>query len=117
MALIDHFAPDAGTEPGQNGFFKLPAHEFNASLQLLAAPAPVSVGKAAVIALWSLTEIPTPDADEEQLDELIANRAALADQALENEYVWTISSCLFLYQTNRLSKSQTETFLGITPGP
>lgn len=114
MALIDRFAFDAGTGPGQNGFEPLPVHEFQASLQLFAAPAPVNVGKAAIIATWGLSENPTPDADELQLDELIANRAALVTLAEQIEYVATINSVLFMYRRDLITKVQAETWLGLT---
>lgn len=114
MALIDRFAPNAGTGPGQNGFFALPTHEFSATVRLVGAPLPVTANKGSLITLWNLTTNPTPDADELQLDELINNYNALATLDLKNQYASTIEDTLFLYQTNRLDLPTTKTWLAIT---
>lgn len=114
MALIDHFDPNAGTDPGQNGLSKLPVHEFVGSLLLFAAPAPVSVSKQDIIDFWSLSENPQADADELQLDQLIANYQALGTQAEQNEYIAIVENTLHFYQTGKIGQSIAKTWIGIT---
>jgi len=114
MALIDHFAPNAGTNAGENGFSRLPVHEFSGTLELLAAPTPVAVNKAQVIAFWLLTEEPAADADETQLNEMIAAYNALATLAEQLQYIKTIENSLHLYQTGQISQTTAKTWIGLT---
>jgi len=110
MALIDHFDKDAQA----NGFAPIPVHEFVSSLQLFAAPSPVVVTKAMIISFWSLTENPTADDDEAQLDEMIAVYSALATKDLQNEYINTIENVLHLYRTDKITPATAKTWIGLT---
>ncbi len=114
MALIDHFDPNAGTGAGQNGFDGLPVHEFSGSLALFAAPSPVAVSKSTIMDFWDLTASPAVGADELQLDEMIANYAALATLAEQNQYVITIEKTLGFYQRGDINQNTAKTWLGIT---
>ena len=114
MALIDRFDKNAGTGTGQNGFEALPVHEFSGSLALFAAPAPVAVNKSTIISFWQLTVNPEADADELQLDEMIANYTALATLAEQNQYIITIEKTLGFYQRGDISQNAAKTWIGLT---
>lgn len=111
MALIDHFDPNAGTEPGQNGFERFPSHQFTDGLYLWALG---DIGKAALISSFGMTEEPAPDADETQLDELAANYTAAAGAVAKLEYIHKVEAVIRLYEQSRLTQAQAKTFLSIT---
>jgi hypothetical protein len=109
MALIDHFAPDAGTGPGENGFEKFAVHLFTASLNLFAKG---TVTKAQVISIFNMTENPAPDADEIQLDLMISVYTGKS-AAGKAQYLHDIESAFIAYESGNINLTMVATHLEV----
>lgn len=105
MALLDHFANDAGTETGENGFERLPAHQFTDSLFLWAIG---DVTRTQVVNAWSLDAT-----DQVQLDEMAANYVALVGKDNKNEYINKLEAVLRLYEYGTINETQAKGFIGL----
>lgn len=110
MALIDHFAPDAGTSPEENGFEKLPAHEFTT---MLAIANNGTFGNAVAARARIVSEFNLQVSDEPQLDALIA--AILAAVGVENKYkiIRDTEDSLIGYQSGFITKAEAISNTGI----
>jgi len=105
MALIDHFAQDAGTEPGENGFARISAHQFTDSLFLWAVG---EATRAEVIGMWNLVT-----ADEAQLDALAATYTGLATKEDKNEFIAKLEASLRLFEGGHINAARVATILGL----
>lgn len=112
MALLDHFTRNAGTEPGDNGFFRIPSHQFTDTLFFWAI-GQQGVTRQVVIDLWSLTELPILDADTIQLDAMKAAYVAAATLADKQEYIHRVESSLRLLEQGLVTTGQAETFMSL----
>ena len=109
MALLDHFAPDSGTGPGQNGFERFSTHLFTAALNLLAKS---TINKTQVMNAFGMTTNPTPDADELQLDLIIAVYNG-KNNVGKAQYLHDIESALIAFETGNIIKSLVATHLEV----
>ena len=108
MALVDHFAPDAG----ENGFSQIAVHEFRHAITFWATG---KITKASVMSnqLWTLTSLPAADADELQINQIAANYTAKPTEGQKIAYLLEIESGLSLYSQGVITQTQLKNFLSL----
>ena len=110
MALIDHFAEDAGTGPGENGFVRFATHLFTAGANLLAKG---TITKQQFMDAFNMTQNPAPDADELQLDLIIAVYNGKNNVGQRSQYLHDIESALIAFEEGKVTKALVATHLEI----
>lgn len=104
MALIDHFAPNAG-QVG-SGVERLPAHQFADSLYFWAVG---DITRADVISLWNLQA-----SDETQLDEISAAYTAKSTNLARLDYMFRLEKMLRLYEIGKATENQVKAVLEVS---
>lgn len=104
MTLLDHFAPDAGMELGQNGFEQFSVHLFTAALNLWAK---TTVTRAQVIAAFGMDAT-----DEIQLD-LIKAVYDGKNNTGKPLYLHDIESALIAYEEGKINQATVATHLEV----
>jgi len=110
MALIDHFAPDAGTEPGGNGFERLPAHTF---ATLLAVGNNGVFGNAAAARTRIISEFNLQTADEPQLDAIITAIVDAVGTEEKYKIIRDVEDALLGYESAHITKAEAISNVGL----
>ena len=111
MALMDHFAPNAGPiGDGGNGFHRIPSNGFSTLLSVLLNEADQVAARAELISVFNLDAT-----DEIQLDELLTEAFnGSPTSASKQKYFRDVRDAFVGYEGGFLTKARAEANAGLT---
>lgn len=106
MALIDHFAPDAG----ENGFTRIPAHEFVATLGIAREGV---FGNAAAALKRIQDEFGLKTEDNAQLGVLRTALTGKSDDGGKAQFIKSLENGLIAYESGHITADELKTYMGL----